>query len=388
MMRLNRAVLLVAVASMASLIASIALIEASADWAQPTPIAGDPSLYAEIADAILDGAVPYIDVTVEHLPVMLVPILGIGALSDVAGLDYAALWPLVTIAAVIGCVSLAGSVGLAERYQARFAVAVVPMLPLIIYRLEVFVVLPVLAALIAYERRRNVSGSAWTLAGTLAKGWPIVLYALPFRRGAVRVAAAGIAVSVSALAIVATLPGFREGRAFTGIHAETIVGNLLLVLRHATGADLGLISTAGATYVEAPAIAVLLNAGIGVAFGALALIALVRTTDLTALVRITGLATLAIILASPLFSAQFVFWLTPFVPLLALSGRRVAFVTATLSMLVAAFWNPFEAWWAIEVAARNAAVVVLGVAWARDVFDARPVDRTYPASTSRRNLPV
>lgn len=372
---------------MVALLASIALIELTATWAQPTPIAGDPSLYEQISDGILDGAVPYIDLTVEHLPVMLVPIVGVGGIARVTGVDYASLWPLVTIAAVMASVLVAGALSLTDRYQARFAVAVVPMLPLVIYRLEVFVVLLVLVALVANERGRNVAGAAWTFAATLAKGWPIVLFTLPFRRAAVRVAVIGTALSVSALAVVAMLPGFREGRAFTGIHAETIVGNLVLVARHVAGVDLGLVGAAGATYVEAPAIAVVVNAAIGIAFGLVAVVAVFRTTDLAALVRICGLATLAIVLASPLFSAQFVFWLTPFTPLLAPTGRRVAFAAGALSMLVTAFWNPLEAWWAAEVAVRNAVVVALAVIWAREVVTVGSAD-SYPASTSLRNLPV
>lgn len=379
-MRLNRSLLLVALASVASLIATILLIELSASWAQPTPIAGDPSLYAEIAEDVLSGGVPYIDVTVEHLPAMLLPILAVGLVSDVSGAGYAAMWPLVTIATLLGTVALAARVQFVDDYQRRFAVAVLPMIPLVMYRLEVFVVLLAVAAIVAFGMDRLRAGTGWTVAGTLAKGWPVVLFAVPIRRGAVRIGAIGLGVSILALAVVAALPGFREGRAFTGIHTETIVGNAVLVVRHLTASDLGLVGAAGATYVEAPGIAVILNATIGVAIGIVALVAVFRTTDLARILRVCGLATLAIMLVSPLFSAQFVFWLTPFVPLLAVRSRRLAFVVGALSMLLVAVWNPTAAWWATLVALRNVALVGLAVRWAGEVLaPTEPVAADLPA---------
>jgi hypothetical protein len=372
--------MLVAIASLVALIGTIVLISVSEPWPKPTPIAGDPGLYGDIADAILSGGLPYIDVTVEHLPVLLAPILAVGAVARLAAADFAALWPLVTIGAVIGAVALAGRITVVDRYQDRFAIAVIPMLPLIIYRLEVFVVVLALAAIGSFARDDNRSGSAWTIAGALAKGWPIVLFALPFRRGAARLALMGATSAVALLAVVALLPGFREGRAFTGVHAETVAGNLLLLVRHITDADLGLIGAAGATYVEAPAIAIAANAMIGIVVGLVALRAMFQTTELVALLRICGLATLAIILISPLFSAQFVFWLTPFVPLLTRTNRQVAFVAALLSMLVAAFWNPFEAWWALEVAVRNGVVLLLAARWAAEVIRHRDTNATRSAA--------
>ncbi len=74
--------LVAGIGCVASLLGSIVLIEVSRTWPRPSPIAGDPTLYGEIADAILGGAVPYIDVTVEHLPVLLVPIVAVGSLPD------------------------------------------------------------------------------------------------------------------------------------------------------------------------------------------------------------------------------------------------------------------------------------------------------------------
>lgn len=369
-MTARRSMLVAGIGCVASLLGSIMLIEVSRTWPRPTPIAGDPTLYGEIADAILGGAVPYIDVTVEHLPVLLVPIVAVGTAAGLTGLAYAALWPLVTIAAVIGSVALAGRVPYRD-YQWNYTLAILPMLPLAIYRLEIFVVLLALAAVAAFAAERATAGTVWTVLGGLAKGWPLVLLVIPLRRGRARLALGGLAFAVAILATIAVLPGFREGRAFSGIHTETIVGNLLLVVRHAMSDDLGLIGAAGATYVAAPGIAVITNAAVGVLIGVVALRHAFATTDTRRLVAIAGLATIAVILLSPLFSAQFVFWLAPFVPLMSLRTRVSYGIAAAMSMLVAALWDPFAAWWALEVALRNVALVVTTVLWIADIT--RPV---------------
>ena len=95
-----------------------------------------------------------------------------------------------------------------------------------------------------------------------------------------------------------------------------------------------------------------------------------RTRDIARLVAIAGLATAGIIAVSPLFSAQFMFWLTPFVALLASRTRKLYIVAAALSTAVAAFWNPFEAWWAGEVLVRNIAFATLIAFWIRETIQA------------------
>jgi len=362
-MLLKRPVALVAVGSVLSLLASIMLIELSRDWPKPTPIAGDPTLYGEIAESILNGGVPYADVTVEHLPVLLVPILLVGLATRALSSSYAALWPLITMGVVVFTVFISGRITLVRDYQRRFAFAVLPMLPLIIYRLEIYVVLLVVLALAAFGARRYNSGSIWTFLGILAKGWPITLVGIPFRKEHRFVATAIVGLSVLILGAVSLMPGFQQGRSFEGIHTETIVGNAILVYRHLTGGDLGLIGVAGATYVSAPVAAVVLNALIAAPILVIAIVYTFRTTNVTRLVAIAGLATTGIIALSPLFSAQFMFWLTPFVVLLGSRSRRTYVVAAALSTAVAAFWNPFEAWWAIEVLLRNIAFATLIVLW-------------------------
>ncbi len=362
-MLIKRPVALTALGSVLSLVATIALIEISRDWQQPTPIAGDATLYGEIADAILGGAIPYVDVTVEHLPVLLVPILFVGIVVPLTSTSYTALWVLVTIGVVLITVAYADRITLVENYQRRFALVVLPMLPLIIYRLEIYVVLLAMLAIGAFAASHYRTGSIWTLLGIVAKGWPIALVGIPFRRNRKALALTVVGISVAVLGIVLSLPGFQQGRSFQGIHSETIVGNLILIYRHLAGRDLGLIGVAGATYVSAPVVAVVVNALIALPILAIAIRTTFRTKRMDLLVGAAGLGVAGIIAFSPLFSAQFMFWLAPFAVLLSRRGRYTYVVAATLSTVLVAFWNPFEAWWAMEVFARNTALIVLVVAW-------------------------
>jgi hypothetical protein len=383
-MLIRRPVIVAALGGLISLIAAIGLIVISADWPKSSPIAGDPTLYGSIAADILAGGTPYLDVTVEHLPILLVPILFVGILAGATSMAYAALWPLVTILAVVATVAMAGRVSLIPSYQRRFAIAVLPMLPLIIFRLEIYVVFAVVAAIGAIGASKYRSASVWTLIGILAKGWPITLTGVPFRKGHRALALGTAGLGTLLLLTVAVMPGFREGRSFEGIHSETLVGNLILVYRHITGSDLGLVGVAGATYVEAPIAAVVLNGLIAVPILGVSLVCLFRSSDKARLVSIAGLATAGIILLSPLFSAQFTFWLVPFVVLASMTTRATYLLAAALSTMVAAFWNPAEAWWAVEVLARNAAFVALVVVWILDLRASN--DASEPASRPAENL--
>jgi len=360
---ITRPVILVTLGGALSLFAIMILNVVSRSWAQPTPIAGDPTLYGEIADKVLAGALPYFDVTVEHLPALLVPILAVGLLSAIVSIPFAALWPLVTIVVVAATVDFAGSIHVADRYQRRVAIAMLPMLPLIIFRLEIYVVLLALVALASYTSSRHRAGSVWTFLGVLAKGWPIALIVIPFRKNHKRVALAAVAASVVALSAIVLLSGFQQGRSFSGIHSETIVGNLVLVFRHLAGTAPGLIGVAGATYVSAPVTALALNALIAIPIFGFAAWITFRTTRTAHLVSVTGLGVSGIILLSPLFSSQFVFWLVPFVVLLSRRGRILYILTATLSTATVAFWDPSALWWAFGVLTRNVLFVALIVVW-------------------------
>jgi len=364
---IKRPVALATLGGVLSLVATIILIAVSRDWALSTPIAGDPTLYGDTASSILAGGVPYLDVTVEHLPVLLVPILAVGLLSLITSTSFAALWPLVTIAVVVATVAFAGRIQLVDGYQRRIAVAMLPMLPLIIYRLEIYVVLLTLVALASFASSWYRAGSIWTLLGVLAKGWPIALVAIPFRKKHKGLAIGTLGATAAALGLIVLLPGFQQGRSFSGIHSETVVGDLILVFRNLVGTDLGLIRAAGATYVSAPASAVIVNAAIAIPIIGVAIWAVFHTSRTVHLVSVVGLGVMGIILLSPLFSTQFVFWLVPFVVVLSGRSRAIYIVAAALSTTTVAFWNPNEAWWAFGVLARNVVFLALALVWIQEL---------------------
>ena len=179
--------------------------------------------------------------------------------------------------------------------------------------------------------------------------------------------------------------GFRDPRAYTGIHSETLAGSFVLVIRHLTGAALELVPSAGAAYVDVAIGVVVLNAAVGIFFllgGAW----LGWSSTNRDLVRTLGVVTAGIMLASPLLSAQFVYWLIPFAIFFANErSRLITILVGVLTLLVVVAWSPTDAWWAGLTLGRNLALVALAATWLTTVAGAgqRPA-----ASTSRKNLPV
>ncbi|VAW07547.1 hypothetical protein MNBD_ACTINO01-2188, partial [hydrothermal vent metagenome] len=149
-MAIKHPLMLAALAGLLSVIVALLFVDIGIAWSLRTPIASDPTSYAEIASQVLDGAVPYRDVTVEHLPVMLIPILFVGVISLMLSIPYSMLWPLVAVGGVVATTAMAGRVDLVEGYQRRFLIAIVPMLPLIVFRLEIYVVFAAVAAIAAF----------------------------------------------------------------------------------------------------------------------------------------------------------------------------------------------------------------------------------------------
>ncbi|MFC2153304.1 hypothetical protein ACFLQ7_01565 [Actinomycetota bacterium] len=201
-----RPYLIAFIGGVTALVATIVLIGASRGWAEPIPIAGDPQIYGQIYDVLMPGSLPYGEAVVEHLPVMLVPIVGVGFVAALADVSFAAIWPLIAIIAALTSVAIAGRVALPD-YQMRYTIAILPMLPLVIYRLEIFTVMLALAAIVAYQNERMRSGTLWTILGPLAKGWPVVLLVIPFRRGRQRLALVGAAIIGTLNVVIWVTPG-------------------------------------------------------------------------------------------------------------------------------------------------------------------------------------
>jgi hypothetical protein len=145
-----------------------------------------------------------------------------------------------------------------------------------------------------------------------------------------------------------------------GIHTETLGGSLLAVVRSLQGRPLGLQQTS-ALYIEAAPWVTVANALPGVAIAALVLIEIRRPFSWPHAWTSFGLLVGAIVLASPLFSTQYLAWLAPFLATRA-TWLRAAFVINVSSLgIILAFDAALggEMWWFGAVVVRDLALLAL-----------------------------
>jgi tetrahydromethanopterin S-methyltransferase subunit F len=262
------------------------------------------------------------------------------------------------------------SVGIANRLPTtydsgrRYLLLSLPLLPLVLFRVEPWLMVWVVASLSFAFRSEWQKSSLAAVVASLTKGWPILLFALPFRAGQRRIALSAGVLTALLLFGIALLPGFREGRAFDGIHSETIVGSMLLAYRGAIGASPQLVGAAGAAYVGAGSWAAVLNIMIGLPFVLIGIRALSRSSEVRTQTIATGLVVAGVILGSPLLSAQFVFWLVPFVLFLKLGHRTLYFAASAVTLATMIWWEPAELAWSALVVGRNGLLLALAIAWA------------------------
>jgi hypothetical protein len=250
----------------------------------------------------------------------------------------------------------------------RFVAVSLPMLPLVLFRLEPWIEFLAVAALLSFVVGKEIRGASLAVLATLGKGWPIVISMLPWKLGRRRAAVAVVVTSVVLLAAVASLEGFQSGREFDGIHTETVVGSVVLLFRHLTDAALGTTPSAGALYIDVPPIMVFINAIPGILLITIGLVSTIRLSATSTLSAI-GITTLGIILASPLSSTQFIFWIAPFVALLAVGQRRMYVIAGLFAFASIAIYEPYGILWNIEVVARNVALLALGAMWAMTLIE-------------------
>ncbi len=205
-----------------------------------TGLVSDVNSYRDLADSILDGAVPYFDLSFEHLPAMIIPIVGLGWLSDVSAVPLWLVWPMTMTAVFAATAVLVDRIDPQHPVGFAFIAISLPLLPLALFRLETFVVLLTVGAVVAFLAKKNAVGVMATIIGTLAKGWPIAVSILPWKIGQRKSAAWAVIGSGLGLAAVSVQEGFRASRNFEGIHTETVVGSVVLLGRHVSGTALTL----------------------------------------------------------------------------------------------------------------------------------------------------
>lgn len=349
-----------------AVVATIFILDVTLSFGNQSPIAGDPILFNIIATRILDGSVPYIETPVEHLPGALIPMLAVRVTSSITGTSFEALWPLFMGFFFVVSVRIADRFPTPYSAGRRYLALSLPLLPLVLFRVEPWLMMWVVASL-GYALRsawpRNITA---TLIATMSKGWPIVLLILPYRLGQKRLAVIFGALTAAALGWIFLLPGFQEGRSFVGIHTETIIGNLVMLFRSLNGTDLQLANSAGAAYVDVGSWAVVVNAVIGLPFIAVATVALFRHHTTSELISSIGLGVTGIVIASPLLSSQFLFWMVPFVVFLAINRRTLYLFTSLATLLTIIFWSPSDPTWSLLVLSRNGLLLALAVLWALD----------------------
>lgn len=337
----------------------------------------DPTAFAERSRPLLEGSLPYVDYEFEHLPLAIVPMALTAVLEELlGGVHYTLLFWLVMSGILVGVGYL--TEGLGKRLGVadaalRWVLISFALLPLVVFRVDALsVLLTLLAVTWAMDGRSR--DSAWATGAAIAsKGWPIVLAVIDWWRGKRRRAIVTVAATLAGVAVLTTFPLFRSGREFFGVHIETVTGAATALVRSLRGVPTEVGIAAGASYVEVGSWAVATNLLIGAALGVLGLRVLTKPFSWQRAVDLIGVLTIAVMLVSPLLSAQFIIWITPFAAVS--TNRRVqigAAAAAFLTGVFVTFWYIESWWWWALIVARNGFLLWTGWVWVRGLLEEQP----------------
>jgi hypothetical protein len=355
------------------LFVGVVLLSAFIAALRPAELAGDPGIYRDRMAVLFDGNIPYIDFFFEHFPLAIMPmalawLLG-GAFGPVAYTVLFGALMVLCLGVTLHLVERTGDQLSTPAAGLRWLALAGPLFPIVLFRSDPLPTLLAMAALYALVVGKERMAVFMELGGILAKGWPVVLALPEWWRGRRWRAVLSLVVAAAAATVLIMLPGFSQSREFSGIHSETTVGAVFTLARISSGASLGLINDAGATYVSVPIWATVLNLSLGVALLVTALARLKPEFSWGGSVRLLSAAVVAILVASPLLSPQFILWPTPFLALHPnKTVRGLAIVVSALTLLYMLAWNSgFEGdlWWVGVVNLRNLVLLGLGVmtAW-------------------------
>lgn len=345
---------------------------------------GDVNVYADRIASFAGGALPYLDAPFEHLPLSLLPLLAAAGLDQVPGITLGAALAFVNASLLIGAAATADRLGQLEGLNeavTRWLIVAVPVFPVVLFRLDPFSLLLAGLALVALlDDRRSASLTASAL-GVGARGWPIVLAVPMWQRGWRREVIVLGAGTVALSAWLLATPGFTSGREFTGVHLETVAGSAMLVFDHVAGETLGITSTAGALYIGGGVAPAILNAAVAVVVSAVALRRAGRRSTIPTPAAL-AILTYALLLASPLLSAQMLLWPTLFVAVSVAAPIALVAACGVATTALLTVWEPTALWWAGLLVVRNAALLATPLVLASRIgTPAQP-------SSSRKNLPV
>lgn len=347
------------------------------------PLAGDPIVYLERVLAIQAGGIPYVDPVFEHLPVTLAPMYLAYWLAGADPVPYTVVFGglmslALSLTGVLFMRQPAPSDGLLAR---RWLWLAAPLMPFVTFRADPVVVLLATAAFLPIAARsRPLLG----LLAVLAKGWPIAMIPSFWAMGRRKAGAVMTAAGVIAVGLVLS-PGFQSTQRSGPLHIETLVGSLVGVTRAAEGRDLGLIHTT-AVYIDAAGWMRLIGPLLA---GLLVLIGVVCVRNGPSL-RNQALATavlvVGVIMASPLFSPQYVLWIIPFLVFAETRLTRYLMTFVSMQCLVSVFAlnGVLEGnlWLLASNAVRNVALLMIAGLLAREALTGS--SHGAPAGADRR----
>ena len=343
----------------------------------------DPTAFAERSRPLLDGSLPYLDYEFEHLPLAILPMAATAVIESVVDVHYTLIFWAIMSVVLVGVGHFTNKLGDLlgiEDAALRWVLISWALLPLLAFRVDALSLLFTLLALTFVISKRE-SASAWAMGAAIAtKGWPIVLVAVDWWRGKRRRAVVTVGATMSGVVILSSFPLFRAGREFFGVHIETVTGSAVVLGRLLRGLPMQTDIAAGATYVEVGAWAMAVNLIIGLVIGVLGLRALTREFTWAGAVDLVGVLTIAVMLVSPLLSAQFIIWFTPFAAVSTSKRVRAgAAGTALLTGVFVTFWYFDATWWWALIVARNGFLIWTGWVWSRHLVRDRFVRSLEPS---------
>ncbi|MQA28253.1 MAG: DUF2029 domain-containing protein [Luteitalea sp.] len=339
------------------LLTALALLHAAIALNATRTVARHSGDFDRFWDITRSLGLPYRDYPVEYPPgtVALFELVGAIASRPESFRALLILTNAVSDAVIIGMLAWAWGVKAALFY----AVAAVPILTLLFFRVDLWSVALTTTAVAAWQQYRPRTAAVAIAAGTAIKVWPLPFAVLlmarkPGRRWTIAIFGILALVTVVWWWVIAGDDGFVQVltfRAARGWHIETIVGSLLLLtdpaaVRLESGAlRIGSIS-------EATAVA-MLAAGMCFAVAALRAGAVRNAIGAGWLAGVVGL-----LLLSPLLSPQFLGWLLPGAAVAWVQGHRRSAGLVLLAVLMTIMYR--VRMWAPGVVARDAVLLAVG----------------------------
>ena len=316
---------------------------------------GTGTLELYIAQQILDGQIPYHDFASEYPPLALLSFLLPGLLfhTTVAySWAFAAELLLFDVLVLFLIADLASSLKISVRNSlAVYTLLILATGPILVCRYDILPAMLVLLALWAFIKGRNNLAWAATALGFAAKLYPVIIiplfiiyqiknrqYGQLLKGGAVFLI---VLLVLSLPWLIIDAPGFWQSLTYhfeRGLHSESTYGTVLLA-----GQVLGMTKVEGAlTYgswnLSSPLAESLAKISLFISAGILIIVyglftgrlqkdakeGMEKIMSKPGAVRLIQYATLAVIvfmLTNKVFSAQYLIWLCPLLPLIS-GGRR------------------------------------------------------------------